>query len=401
MRQLAYRLGRILGNLGSRPSFPVSQAIAKVSEREEGRIFLRGVRNPWTWGLATLGAFVWMAASPGGDHPLAGLIVFASAVNWILTRAGADGSATRNREWRRIQLAQVDAMTGHQFEHYVALLMRNEGFVNVEVTPASGDFGVDIIANRAGVKFAVQVKRYSKNVDRSAVSDAVAGVKAYGCARAMVITNRFLTKAAREYATRTACEVVDRNALALWIDRFKVDSGAQPGANALETRTALVAPIQRSAARAPAQASGDSGEATLPRQARQLPPDVLAAVLKRQKELHPRDHEIQMFAVEEEVRDWLALQKLQPAGVPEEVFRTIRDTAERFNPGDYSIQLSAVSDDIEAYLELQNLKAPDVPGDVLRNMCARAEELNPGDYSTQLFGIRREIESERSIRALS
>ena len=101
------------------------------------------------------------------------------------------------------------------------------------------------------------------------------------------------------------------------------------------------------------------------------------------------------------MRDWLALQQLKPAGIPDDVLRTIRDAAEQFNPGDYSVQLSAVNDEIAAYLELLNFRAPHVPADLLRDMFDRAEELNPGDYSSQLFGIKREVESHETLQALS
>lgn len=46
------------------------------------------------------------------------------------------------------KLAAVDAMDGHEFEYFCAELLKENGFVNVEVTQASGDFGVDVLAEK-------------------------------------------------------------------------------------------------------------------------------------------------------------------------------------------------------------------------------------------------------------
>ena len=45
-----------------------------------------------------------------------------------------------------IDLEQVDQMDGLTFEHYVADLLKKNGYSQVFVTNSSGDFGVDITA---------------------------------------------------------------------------------------------------------------------------------------------------------------------------------------------------------------------------------------------------------------
>src|SRR5262249_5392213 len=70
----------------------------------------------------------------------------------------------RRQRLRALQLADVDGMSGEQFEHYVAALLKHQGF-ETRVTRLSGDFGVDIVAQKGGLKYAVQTKRYSKPVD--------------------------------------------------------------------------------------------------------------------------------------------------------------------------------------------------------------------------------------------
>ena len=82
---------------------------------------------------------------------------------------------------RALGMGEIDAMDGHAFEQYVASLLVNEGYSDVEVTRGSGDFGVDIVAHRDDVRVAIQVKRHASNISRHAITDAVAGKKHYGC----------------------------------------------------------------------------------------------------------------------------------------------------------------------------------------------------------------------------
>ena len=55
----------------------------------------------------------------------------------------------------------MDDMEGHEFEYFCADLLRDKGFLDVEVTRGSGDFGVDILAEKDGVTYAVQCKCYN------------------------------------------------------------------------------------------------------------------------------------------------------------------------------------------------------------------------------------------------
>lgn len=89
---------------------------------------------------------------------------------------------------------------GAAYEEYVARYLTKEGYRKVTQTGRSGDMGVDIVAKKHGISYAVQCKYYSRPVSGAAVQEAVAGMAMYHCQRAMVITNSTLTKAARELA---------------------------------------------------------------------------------------------------------------------------------------------------------------------------------------------------------
>jgi hypothetical protein len=47
-----------------------------------------------------------------------------------------------------IGIYDFDSLEGHEFEYWCANLLRQNGFVDVEVTQGSGDQGVDIIARK-------------------------------------------------------------------------------------------------------------------------------------------------------------------------------------------------------------------------------------------------------------
>ena len=111
------------------------------------------------------------------------------------------------------QALSLDAMDGHEFEHYCAELLRQNGFENVEVTQASGDYGIDVLAEKDGVTYAIQCKCYSDNVGNHAVQEAHSGASYYGRMVAAVMTNRYFTAAAKETAARIHVLLWDRDKL--------------------------------------------------------------------------------------------------------------------------------------------------------------------------------------------
>ena len=104
-------------------------------------------------------------------------------------------------------------MEGHQFEYYCADLLRKNGFERVEITKGSGDQGIDILAQKEGIKYAIQCKCYSSDLGNKPVQEAFAGKSIYKCHVAAVITNRFFTQGAVEAAEATGVLLWDRNKL--------------------------------------------------------------------------------------------------------------------------------------------------------------------------------------------
>ena len=106
-----------------------------------------------------------------------------------------------------------DKMDGHTFEYYCAELLRKNGYRNVEVTKASGDQGIDIIAYKNGVKYGIQCKCYSSNIGNKAVQEVFAGIKFYDCKVGIVMTNRYYTASAKELAAKNGNILYDRDKL--------------------------------------------------------------------------------------------------------------------------------------------------------------------------------------------
>ena len=104
----------------------------------------------------------------------------------------------------------MDDMEGHDFEFFCAGLLEKQGFVDVEVTRGSGDFGVDILAEKDCVTYAVQCKRYHAPVGVEAVLRTYGGRAYYDCMVGAVMTNQYFTAPAVEAAKKLRILLWDR-----------------------------------------------------------------------------------------------------------------------------------------------------------------------------------------------
>lgn len=120
------------------------------------------------------------------------------------------------------EIDKIDEMDGREFELFARTLLLKNGFENINVTQASCDFGVDIIAEKECVKFAIQCKRYNSSVGISAVQEVIASKSLYDCHIACVLTNNFFTPAAIELAKKNLVILWDRGELQKFIDNAKL-----------------------------------------------------------------------------------------------------------------------------------------------------------------------------------
>ena len=110
----------------------------------------------------------------------------------------------------KTDISYVDGMGGHEFEYFCADLLRAHGFVNVSVTQATGDQGVDVLAEKEGVKYAVQCKKYSSPLSNTPVQEVNAGKMFYHCHVGVVMTNSTFTPGAKSLAEATGVLLWDR-----------------------------------------------------------------------------------------------------------------------------------------------------------------------------------------------
>ena len=129
------------------------------------------------------------------------LAMLISAALYLLQRA------------RRRRPEDYDLMEGHEFEYYCAELLERNGFREVKVTKGSGDYGIDILAEKDGVTYAIQCKCYGTPVGVKAVQEAYAGRDYYDRMVGAVLTNQYFTQPAVEAAGKLKILLWDRGYL--------------------------------------------------------------------------------------------------------------------------------------------------------------------------------------------
>lgn len=131
----------------------------------------------------------------------------------VLVLAVAAGVVLCRRFRKRYADDELDEMEGLDFEYYCAELLRNRGFIEVEVTKSSGDYGIDILAEKEGVTYAIQCKRYNGPVGVKAVQEAYAGRDFYDRMVGCVLTNQYFTQPAVDAAQKLKILLWDRDYL--------------------------------------------------------------------------------------------------------------------------------------------------------------------------------------------
>lgn len=128
-------------------------------------------------------------------------------------------------------LSQIDSMEGHEFEHWCANLLLKTGFQKAEVTQASGDYGVDVLATKDGVRYAIQCKCYSKDLGSEPVREVNSGksMPVYNCHVGAVMTNRYFTKNAIAEAEANHILLWDRDWIAGKLRQVNGDMVSSPG----------------------------------------------------------------------------------------------------------------------------------------------------------------------------
>ena len=122
------------------------------------------------------------------------------------------------RRWMKGKPLVIDEMEGREFEKFCAQLLERKGFIDVNITKASGDFGVDILAEKEGVTYAIQCKRYADPVGVKAIQEAYSGREYYDRMVGAVLTNQYFTAPAVEAGKKLKILLWDRGYLEQMIE---------------------------------------------------------------------------------------------------------------------------------------------------------------------------------------
>lgn len=102
------------------------------------------------------------------------------------------------------QLAKSN-INPYDFEFKCAEVLQKSGW-QAHATQASGDQGVDVVAEKNGKKIVIQCKLYSKPVGNKAVQEVYSGKDYYNANYAAVVSNQAYTASARQLAHK--CGVI-------------------------------------------------------------------------------------------------------------------------------------------------------------------------------------------------
>lgn len=158
-----------------------------------------------------------------GDMELCGIIranekgngfsVLLSRDRWLSIKQKLSSLPNETKTTQATDFNNIDTLDGHAFEHFCAELLKKNGFKKVEVTQGSADQGVDVLAEKDGIRYAIQCKCYSSDLGNTPVQEVHAGKEFYKCHVGVVMTNRYFTKGAQELAEKTGTLLWDRSKL--------------------------------------------------------------------------------------------------------------------------------------------------------------------------------------------
>ncbi|WP_293121161.1 restriction endonuclease [Moorena sp. SIO4G3] len=110
------------------------------------------------------------------------------------------------------QLDAIDKITGREFKKFLAKFFKQLGF-QVKRTPATADYGADLVIKKGDIKAVVQAKIQQSTVGIKAVQEVTGAIGYYQANLGLVITNSKFTENAKELAASNKIELWDRDNL--------------------------------------------------------------------------------------------------------------------------------------------------------------------------------------------
>ena len=110
--------------------------------------------------------------------------------------------------------AQAGGKKVVEFTSFCASLLKKNGYENVAVIPAYGEYGIDIIAFRDRVKFGIQCICDAQPIGIPVIRETVSGRNYYGCHVAAVMTDGAVAEDAAEFARKNGIVLWDESVIA-------------------------------------------------------------------------------------------------------------------------------------------------------------------------------------------
>lgn len=147
----------------------------------------------------------WVAGLPAGRE-LEICLVLATPVAVVAYTAWS-GWKRRWRQRRQYRQTLLDFrwhenISPHDFERCCADYLRLKGWRSF-TTKGSGDQGIDVLAEKNGIRLVLQCKKYGKPVGNRAVQEAYAARAHARATAAAVVSNQSFTRSAHELAATT------------------------------------------------------------------------------------------------------------------------------------------------------------------------------------------------------
>lgn len=160
-------------------------------------------------------------------YAVGALVLCGTAVAaWWLWRTDRS-TRERDRRWRqadrieagRRTLAEVDAMTGTEFEELVAGLCRRDGCTGVRRVGGANDNGADVVGRLPdGRSMVIQCKRYSPAaaIASRELRDLLGAKVHFGADVAVFVTTTRFSRPSERFAVQHGILAVHRDHLGLW-----------------------------------------------------------------------------------------------------------------------------------------------------------------------------------------
>jgi restriction system protein len=106
----------------------------------------------------------------------------------------------------------VDKMNGVEFEKFLLVHFQKLGYKG-QLTPATNDYGADLILSKDGEKIVVQAKRWTSKVGIEAIQQIIGAKQYYKASKCIVATNNYFTPNAENLASNSGVELWNRTKL--------------------------------------------------------------------------------------------------------------------------------------------------------------------------------------------